>query len=118
MCHQHKLLAKNCDGQLTYCENCNIYHLTFNNIYIEFIEKEIIRFKEYILQLEADYWQIPQDKVVMNRKIAIKTLQQNLSLVFNKQELSSLKSLVLQLTKKPMDDTLQVFDIDYLFYLN
>ncbi|TYA71469.1 DUF6686 family protein [Seonamhaeicola marinus] len=117
MCHKYITLAKNCDGQLTYCSSYGVYHLTFNNIYLEFTEKDIIRFKEYIIELEADYWQIPYDRVVMNRKIPIRTLQQNLSLIFSKQELNSLKSLVMQSTKRPFED-LSVFEIDYLFYLN
>ncbi|MFV9551534.1 DUF6686 family protein [Algibacter sp. PT7-4] len=117
MNHKYKTLAKNCYGQLTYCINCKIYHLTFNNIYLEFNENEMVRFKEYILELEADYWQIPNDAFIMNRKFPIKTMQQNLSLIFNKQELRAIKNLITRFNKSNTE-TLRVYDIDYLFYLN
>jgi len=51
MCHQVKTIAKNCQGQLSYCETCKIYHLTFNNIYIELSEMERVLDIDYTLFL-------------------------------------------------------------------
>lgn len=117
MCDDFKTIAKNNFGQLNYCLCCNVYHLTFNNIFLEFNEKEMERFKEYISSVDFEYWDAKYNKVVLNRKIPIQTMQQNLALVFNKQEINALKSLIMQTTKKPFS-SLKVLDIDYLFYLN
>jgi hypothetical protein len=117
MCHQVKTIAKNCNGQLSYCENCKVYHLTFNNIYIEFTKKELMSFQKFVKDIEVEYWETKYDRMVMKRKIPIQTMQQNLSMMFNRQELESLQELILQRTKKPFNN-LSVLDIDYTFFLN
>ena len=50
MCNYIKTIGKVKSGELTLCTKCNHYHLTFNNIFFEFTEKEYIQFKKYILQ--------------------------------------------------------------------
>lgn len=117
MCHQVKTIAKNCDGELSYCAHCKIYHLTFNNIYIEFTDKELVSFQKFIIDIEVEYWETKYDRMVMKRKIPIQTKQQNLSMMFNRQELQSLQELVTQQTKKPFNN-LSVLEIDYTFFLN
>ncbi len=117
MCHKTITLAKNCDGHLSFCPNCNVYHLTFNNIYIELTEAEMLTFRKFIDQVAVDYWETKHNRTVLQRKIPIQTMQQNLTLVFNKQEFSALKQLVKQNTKKPFS-ALQVLDIDYTYFLN
>lgn len=117
MCHRVKTIAKNCDGQLSFCTNCQVYHLTFNNIYIEFTPKELVAFRKYVSEIEVDYWEAKYERVVMKRKIPIQTMQQNLSMMFNKQELESLKDLIMQKTQKPFEN-IALLDIDYIFFLN
>lgn len=117
MCHQIKIIAKNCNGQLSFCEGCKVYHLTFNNIYIEFIKKELKAFQQYVDSIEVEYWETKYDRMVINRKIPIGTMQQNLSMMFNRQELESLKDLIFWDTKKP-NESLTVLDIDYALFLN
>lgn len=117
MCSQIITLSKNCDGQLSYCKICNIYQLVFNNIYIEFFEKEIESFKIFLESIEVKYWETKYDSMVIKRKIPINTLQKNLSLMFNRQELESLKRLISQNTKKPFN-ILSIVDIDYTCHLN
>lgn len=115
MCH--KVIAKNCNGQLAYCESCQLYNLLFNNISIEFTKKELQVFQSFVRELEVEYWQAMYDRTPVKRKIPIQTLQNNLTLVFNRQEFSALKDLVLQKTKKPFT-ALSVPDVDYVFFLN
>ncbi|GGG39146.1 hypothetical protein GCM10011344_45030 [Dokdonia pacifica] len=117
MCHQVKTIAKNCDGQLSFCENCQVYHLTFNNLYIEFTARELESFKRYVSGIEVEYWEMKYERMVIKRKIPIQTMQQNLSMMFNKQELLSLKDLIMQKTQKPFEN-LSLLDIDYTFFLN
>jgi hypothetical protein len=108
MCNQVKTISKNCNGQLTFCEDCKVYKLIFNNIFLEFKEKELKSFKSYVATI---------DGIVMKRKIPIGTMQNNLSMVFNKQEIASLKSL-LSIAEKKTNLMLSVLDIDYTTFLN
>ena len=117
MCHRVKTIAKNRNGQLSFCEKCQIYHLTFTNIYIEFTPREFLSFQNYVNGIEVEYWETKYECVVMNRKIPVQTMQQNLSLMFNKQELASLKDLIFQKTKKPFEN-IALRDIDYILFLN
>ncbi len=117
MCHQTHTIAKNCHGQLSYCEGCQMYRLTFNNICIELNEEELDSFQKFLRAIDVDYWETKYERTAMTRKIPIQTVQHNLTIMLNKQELQALKDLVLQNTKKPFSK-LSVPDIDYLFFLN
>ncbi len=117
MCHQVKTIAKNCNGQLSFCENCKVYHLTFNNLYIEFTQEEMKAFQNVVEAVEIEYWGMRYEGVAMKRKIVINTMQQNLSMMFNRQELASLRSLIMETTVKPFCE-LSVQEIDYLFFYN
>jgi len=117
MCHQIKTIAKNCNGQLSYCRNCKIYHLTFTNIYIELTQKEMQSFQQYISGVDIEYWEAKYDTMPIKRKIVVNTLQSNLSILFNRSELNSFKELLFQNTKKS-NQYLNVLDIDYTLFLN
>ena len=117
MCHQVKTIAKNSYGQLSVCANCNIYHLTFNNIYIEFTTGEMEAFQKFVGDIDIDYWESKYDQMPVDRKIPIQTMQHNLSMIFNKQELEALKDLILERTEKPFSN-IAALDIDYVFFLN
>ncbi len=117
MCNQIKTLAKNNNGQLSICNECNVYHLTFNNIYFEFSPKEMRLFKKYVTDIEVEYWEAKYDGMPVKRKIPIQTQQTNLVMVFNRQELASLCDLITQSTAKPYDN-LSLLEIDYTLYLN
>ncbi len=117
MCHQIKTLAKNCYGIISFCENCNVYHLNFTNIYIELNEEEMESFQSYISQIDLEYWENKYDAMPIKRKIVVSTMQQNLSLLFNRSELNAFKDLLFQNTKKA-NDNLSVLDIDYTLILN
>lgn len=117
MCYQIKTIAKNCNGQLSYCEHCKVYHLIFNNLYIEFAENELMSFQKFVKDIDVEYWEMKYDRIVMKRKIPIQTLQQNLLMMFNRQELESLRELIFPRMKNPFSN-LSVEDIDYTFFLN
>ncbi|MEM7085149.1 MAG: DUF6686 family protein [Bacteroidota bacterium] len=117
MCHRIKTIAKNCNGKLSYCQGCKHYHLDFNNVSLQFNEKELKNFQKFLSEIDVDYWETKYGCHVMKRKIPIPTIQQNLVLMFNKEELASIKSLVFQKTVK-YSDSLSAFDIDYTLLLN
>jgi hypothetical protein len=117
MCHQIKTIAKNCNGQLSYCKRCKVYHLAFNNIYLELTKKEMLSFQKYVSEIDIEYWETKYDSMPIKRKIVINTLQSGLSMIFNRSELDSLKDLLSKNTKS-VNDTLTVSDIDYILFLN
>lgn len=117
MCHQIKTIAKNCDGQLSFCSNCKAYHLTFGNIYIELTQEELVSFRTYVAGIDIEYWESKYEGMPIKRKIVINTLQSNLSLLFNRSELASFKDLLFQHTKKT-NENLSVLEIDYTLFLN
>ncbi|WP_394746944.1 DUF6686 family protein [Spongiimicrobium salis] len=117
MCSQVKTIAKNGYGQLSFCRSCNVFHLTFNNIYIEFTTGEMEAFQKFVRGIDVEYWETRYDQMPVERKIPIQTMQHNLSMIFNKQELEALKDLVLERTTKPFSK-IGTLDIDYIFFLN
>lgn len=117
MCNYIRTIGKVKSGELTVCINCHRYHLTFNNIFFEFTKKEYIQFKKYILQLDTSYWNenYPYPKVKKN--IPIPTLQGNLVLLFNQQEIEELKKLFTYKFAKKYQQ-IYVEEIDYSFIQN
>lgn len=117
MCHNVKTISKVSSGELSICENCNIYHLEFNNICFEFNEEEYEKFKNYLLNIEINYWEIKYAHSKVKRKIPIPSLQPNLVLMFNRQEIEELKALFYS-KKHVFDNYIDLDDINYTLILN
>ncbi len=56
-CNNVTSLSQTSQGELSLCKNCKHFHLEFNNIYFEFTVNEFKQFKQYILNLEPDFWE-------------------------------------------------------------
>lgn len=117
MCNSIKTISKVSNGELSICKNCNIYHLEYNNIYFEFTVKQYEQFKTYLLNIESDYWEDRYADANVKRKIPIPSLQSNLVLMFNRQEISELKYLFCT-NNKVFETYLKVDDIDAMVILN
>jgi len=118
MCKNIKAISKTSKGELNFCKGCQQFHLEFNNIYFEFTPKEYEQFKMYILFVEADYWEHKYACANVKRKIPIPTLQDNLVLMFNRQEIKELQTLVNGKDKEVFDTMIAVDDIDYTLIVN
>lgn len=116
MCHNLKILATAKSGELSFCKQCNIYHLEFNNIYFEFSISQFKYFQAYLLTINSQFWEQKYACASFKRKIPIPSMQNNLVLMFNRQEIEELKTLVS--TTKGTNAILNVDDIDYTFVLN
>ncbi|MDC3285164.1 hypothetical protein OAU94_01830 [Flavobacteriaceae bacterium] len=112
-----KTIGKVKSGELTLCTKCNHYHLTFNNIFFEFTEKEYIQFKKYILHLDTSYWNENYPCPKVKKNIPIPTLQGNLVLLFNQQEIEELKNLFTYKFAKKYQQ-ISVEENDYSFIHN
>ena len=112
-----KLLAKVKSGELTVCLDCNHYHLTFNNIFFEFTYEEYVYFKKYINQLDTAYWNENYPCPRVNKNIPVPTLQGNLVLLFNQQEIEELRILFNDGDYQEYKE-ISIKDIDYPFIQN
>ena len=117
MCENIKTIAKGKNGKLTMCRNCNHYHLTFNNIFFEFNEKEFKQFRKFIFHLETNYWNENYPYPKVERNIPIPSLQKNLILLFNQQEIDELKTLLSTKIYQKYQ-RLKAREIDYGLILN
>ncbi|SFD24560.1 DUF6686 family protein [Algibacter pectinivorans] len=118
MCTKIKIISKVKSGELYLCRDCHVYHLEFNNIYLEFNAKEFKQFKNFILDLEIEYWEHKYASARVKRKIPIPSMQQNLVLMFNREEIKELKSLFTNTTNSTFTRDLKTKDIDYTLILN
>lgn len=117
MCHSIKTISKVKNGELTICKSCQLYHLSFNNIYFEFNRKQLLKFRKHIAAIKPEDWEKSYSNIKGNRKIPIQTLHQNLYLIFNRQELIELNSL-LAINTNFKHSFINLDDIDYSFILN
>jgi len=115
MCEQLKTLSKVKSGELSLCVDCKIYHLEFNNLYFEFDYRQYLQFKEYLKTIDIQFWECKYAQSILKRKIPIPSVQSNLVLLFNRQEIEELKTLFL---RRNTENYLDVDDIDYQFVLN
>ena len=49
---QQNIISKNVNGQLSYCKDCKVFDLTFNNILIELTPRELISFQNVLIAIE------------------------------------------------------------------
>lgn len=119
MCREHiQVLSKVKSGELSFCTQCGVYHLEFNNIYLEFNEGEFQQFKDYVEDIEVDYWEHRYACAKVKRKIPIPSMQSNLVLMFKRQEINELKVLFNFNYPEVLEKALYVSDIDYTLILN
>ncbi|MAJ31434.1 MAG: hypothetical protein CMC18_02095 [Flavobacteriaceae bacterium] len=117
MCNELNTLAKNFDGELQHCCDCGAYHLLFNNLYIQFNQREFKAFKLLLSETDVDYCKCSPYVKNFKRKIPIQTIQTNLTLMFDEQEFKSLKDLIFERTKNS-NTFLHSSEIDYSANLN
>ena len=118
MCYNLETISKVKSGELSICRQCEIYHLQFNNIYLEFNQKEFECFKTFVLHLDIAYYESKYASARVKRKIPIPSLQQNLVLMFNRGEINELKTLISNVSNDVFTTLLKTEDIDYSLILN
>lgn len=118
MNHKIKTVSKIKDGELSFCSKCNIYQLEYNNIYLEFSIEEFEQFKEYIMGIEIEYWEQKYASAKVKRKIPIPSVQQNLVLMFKRQEILELQMLLNLTGIEIFNMNIDIYDIDYELIIN
>lgn len=117
MCQNSKIISRVKNGELSVCKGCENYNLIFNNIFFQFDKNQLVQFREYISNLDTEYWLTYNSCTTQKRKIPVSTLHQNLNLIFDVYELEELKVL-LKINKNIKKGVLSALDIDYTLILN
>ncbi len=89
----------------------------FNNLYFELSKPELEHLKNYLSDIDLDYWHCYYDCPKFSRNIPIPTLQQNLILLFTRKEIHELTHLV-SIKNKFNYSNISLDDIDYKLVLN
>lgn len=79
---------------LIFLKGCSNYQLTFNNLNFSLTEDELIAFKEYLKQINIEYWEKEYEHSIYKKKIPIPTLQSNFIILVNRFELYELLLLL------------------------
>ena len=79
---------------LIFLKGCGNYQLTFNNLNFSLTEEELIAFKEYLKQINIEYWEKEYEHSIYKKKIPIPTLQSNFIILVNRFELYELLLLL------------------------
>ena len=117
MCQKSKILSRVKNGELSICYICQNYNLVFNNIFFQFDEVQLNKFRQYISKIEINYWMNHSSCSTQRRKIPVETLHQNLILIFDNYEIEQLK-ILLGINNNKSFDILKSSDVDYSLVLN
>lgn len=94
MCRNSRIVSKSKNGQITVCNGCNRYSITFNNVLFQFDKEELKKIRYHINNINVDYWLDFYARTTKTRKIPLCTEQDNLVLFFTEEELDELKILL------------------------
>lgn len=117
MCKNIKVISEVKKGQLFVNETCNLYYLNYNNLLFELTPQEFDALRNYVCNIEMDYWEHKYSGSNLSRKIPIPSTQQNLYLMFNRKEIEDLKSLLMD-PNYDESRLLKTHEIEYRAYAN
>ena len=117
MCEKSKIISRVKNGELSFCKSCQSYNLIFNNIFFQFDEDQLNKFRDYVSKIKISYWLDFSSCSSQRRKIPVPTFHQNLILIFDDYEIEELKILLKIKTNKSFD-ILTSSDIDYNLTFN
>lgn len=88
-----KIINETFNGRLYTCNQCKQVHLDYKNLSFSFSVDEYKRFRNYILNLNEEYWATINQNIISERKIKIPISHRNLVLSFSTDEIKELKLL-------------------------
>lgn len=117
MCEKSKIISRVKNGEISICKGCKNYNFTFNNIFFQFNEHQLNSFRQYVFDIDVNYWLDYSSNTTQKRKIPVQTFHQNLVLIFDLYEINELKKL-LEIPKNTKNKFLSPADVDYALVLN
>lgn len=116
MCQSLNILNRSKNGVLTFCNHTKLFQLIYNNLCFELYEWELDALKEYIEQLDLNYWESHLKNWLHHRKIPISVGKKHFIILVNREEVQELLGL---LSVEDSDIALLSYqDIDYQFIEN
>jgi hypothetical protein len=116
MCQSLNILNRSKNGVLTFCNHTKLFQLLFNNLCFELYEWELDALKEYIGQLDLNYWENHLRNWAHHRKIPISVGKKHFIILVNREEVQELLGLIS--VENPDIALLRYQDIDYQFIEN
>ena len=110
-----KFLNTSLNGNLIKCTRSENFQLSYKNLTFSLTPFELESFKTYLSKIDASYWEKEYENSIYEKKIPIPTLQTNLMLLIDRNELYELLDL---LNLKKGKIYLSVEDIKYPLILN
>ena len=89
------ILKKNKIGCLSFCDECNEYHLQFNNIFISLHEERFNKFRDYIIDINPYHRLDDEHELIEEKNIVLPILHPYMIILINIEELHMLKKLIL-----------------------
>ncbi|MEO9570916.1 MAG: DUF6686 family protein [Polaribacter sp.] len=117
MCENLKIISRVKNGELSVCKCCETYNLVYNNIFFQFNTNQLKQFKQYVSEIDLNYWLTFNSSTTQKRKIPVPTFHQNLLLVFNNYEIQEIRKL-LGLNPNKTEKIIKTEDVDYTLILN
>ncbi|RNC89505.1 MAG: hypothetical protein ED555_08485 [Allomuricauda sp.] len=94
MCPSAQTVSQTKNGILTYCDHSKLFQLVYNNLCFELYDWELIAFKEYVFDIDPDYWEVQLKETMHNKRIPISIGTKHCIVVVNREELLELKQLL------------------------
>lgn len=98
------VLKQTSHGFISFCTQCNAYHLEFGNLFFRFTEDEFQHFCRYISSIDGEYYQHQNRDMRNTRKILLRTPMQGFYCALYPKELAELRRLI-DFTSTEEDDT-------------
>ena len=89
------VINKNKNGFFGFCDDCQEYHLQFNNIFLTLSEENFNRFSYYLKNLDPSKSMIPGHKLIQERNIVLPVFHPYMLVLVNVEELDMIKKLIL-----------------------
>lgn len=116
MCNKIQILNRTKNGILLYCNFNDIYHLLYNNLNFNFTAYEFESFCKYLNDTNVEFWENEYRHSLYHKRIPVPTIQANLLILIDQEEVKELKHLVL--SKENAYPLLKVKDIDHKIFMN
>ncbi len=94
MSYNFTILKQTENGMLVLLKGYGNYQLTYKNLNLSLTKTELCSFEKHLKEIDINYWEKEYENSIYEKKIPIPTLQSNLMLLINRQELQELVKLI------------------------
>jgi len=89
------IINTNKNGFFCYCEDCQEYHIQFNNVFLTLTDEKFEKFVGYLKEIDENAPLIEEHEFVSDKNIILPILHPYMVVLINIEELRMLKKLIL-----------------------